>query len=56
MENSNFYNLLTDGSTDFSATEKEALFIMIFDTNPIESKKIQIKINVLTLLTQKQQM
>ena len=39
IENSNFYSLLTDGSID-SVTEKEAVFVMTFDTDPGRSGKV----------------
>ena len=34
--------MFTDGSTDFSVTEKEAFFVMTFDPNPIGSEKVKI--------------
>ena len=36
--------MLTDGSTDSSVAEKEAFFVMTFDPDPLESKKVKISI------------
>ena len=34
MSKANFFSVLTDGSTDASITEKEAVFVRYFDPNP----------------------
>ena len=49
-ENSNFYSLLNDGTTDSSVTEKEAFFVMTFDPNPVGREKVYVKINFFDLV------
>ena len=42
LDRINFYSILTDGSTDASTTEKEAMFVVTFDPKPPNSNKIKI--------------
>ena len=49
LEHTNFFSILTDGSTDASIIEKEAIFVITFDPSPAGSDKIGIKITFLEL-------
>ena len=46
LVNSNFYTILTDGSTDTATSENEAVFVVHFDPEPpgIQQVKIIIKL------------
>ena len=44
-----FFSLLTDGSTDVSVTEKEAIFVVVFNTTPPKTNEIKVKIMYLDL-------
>ena len=48
-EQSEFFSILTDGSTDVSIIEKEAIFAITFDPSPPGTDKIGIKISYLSL-------
>ena len=49
LEQSEFFSILTDGSTDVSIIEKEAIFAITFDPSPPGTDKIGIKISYLSL-------
>ena len=49
LDNANFFSILTDGSTDSSMIEKEAMFVITFDPTPPNSDKIKIQISHLDL-------
>ena len=49
LEQSEFFSILIDGSTDVSIIEKEALFAITFDPSPPGTDKIGIKISYLSL-------
>ena len=44
-----FFSLLTDGSTDASVTEKEAILVVVFNTTPPKTNEIKVKIMYLDL-------
>ena len=46
----NFYSLLTDGSTDSSVTEKEAFFVLSFNSRPEGSDRICVELNYFDLV------
>ena len=49
LTNANFYSVLTDGSTDASITEKEAIFTIHFDPSPIGEDCVKICTSYLDL-------
>ena len=49
LEQSEFFSILTDGSTDVSTIEKEAIFAITFDSSPRGTDKIGIKLSYLLL-------
>ena len=49
LEQINFYSILTDGSTDASTSEKEAMFVVTFDAKPPSTNKIKINISYLNI-------
>ena len=49
LEQSEFFSILTDRSTDVSIIEKEAIFAITFDPSPPGTDKIGIKISYLSL-------
>ena len=49
LTNANFYSVLTDGSTDASITEKEAIFTIHFDPSLIEEDCVKICTSYLDL-------
>ena len=50
LNKTNFYSLLSDGSTDTSVTEKEAFFVITFNPTPGGSDKVQIEVNYFDLV------
>ena len=50
LETAPFYSVLTDGSTDSSITEKEAIFVVTFDPSPLGSNKIGVNISFLLIV------
>ena len=50
LETAPFYSVLTDGSTDSSITEKEAIFVVTFDPSPLGSNKIGVNISFLSIV------
>ena len=49
LEQSEFFSILTDRSTDVSIIEKEAIFAITFNSSPPGTDKVGIKISYLLL-------
>ena len=49
LSNANFYSVLTDGSTDVAIIEKEAIFVMHFDSKPDNKDTVQVITSFLRL-------
>ena len=49
LDKTEFYSVLTDGSTDVSIVEKEAIFVLTFDPMPVGTNKVEIKLTYLNL-------
>ena len=49
LEQTEFFSILTDGSTDTSIIEKEAIFVITFDPTPPGTDKVSIKITYMDL-------
>jgi hypothetical protein len=49
LEEADFFSILTDGSTDVSIIEKEAIFVITFDPSPPGTDRVGVKVSYLDL-------
>ena len=50
LDHSNFYSVLTDGSTDTAISENEAVFVVHFDPEPPATQQVKVNVNLVKLV------